>query len=125
MRVAAAMLLLSAHFGQALTILPRYGSETQVAKALYLLDWNWYLLVETIPIAVFIGDYSALGFLGKHWPWWINGPGLASAVLLLIPFVTGGGIMLGYVWTAALAIYQLIAERRTDPTQQAQDRMGA
>lgn len=59
--VACAMLLLSAHFGQSLTILPGYGTETQVAKALYLLDWNWYLLVEAIPIAVFIGANSVFG----------------------------------------------------------------
>ena len=41
--IACAMLLLSAHFMQSFTILDNYGSETQVAKALYLLDWNWYL----------------------------------------------------------------------------------
>lgn len=113
--VAASMLLLSAHFGQALTILPRYGGETQVAKALYLLDWNWYLLVEAIPIAVFIAGNSAVGVLANRWPWWLNWPGLAISAILLLPFVTGGGIMLSYLWIAALSVYQLNVERRPNP----------
>ena len=66
--VGCAMLLLSAHFGQSLTILSSYGNETQVAKSLYLLDWNWYLLVEAIPIAVFIGANSINGLFNDVWP---------------------------------------------------------
>ena len=110
--VGAAMLLLSAHFGQALMILPSYGGETQVAKSLYLLDWNWYLLVEAIPIAVFVGASSANALLSQEWPMWISWPGLAISLLLVLPYVTGGGIMLSYLWIAALSIYLVKDQRR-------------
>lgn len=110
--VAAATLLLSAHFDQSLTILSGYGAETQVAKSLYLLKWNWYLLVEAIPIAVFIGANSLHGLLREEWAWWIIWPGLAISLLLVLPYVTGSGVMLSYIWVGALSIHQLIVERK-------------
>ena len=108
--VASAMLLLSAHFDQALTILSGYGNETQVAKSLYLLKWNWYLLVEAIPLALFAGAHSVYGLLRRRWTWWINWPGLALALLLLLPYVTGGGVMLSYLWIGAVSIHLLFTE---------------
>ena len=111
--VGAAMLLLSAHFGQALMILSSYGGETQVAKSLYLLDWNWYLLVEAIPIAVFVGASSAFGLGSGEWPRWLTWSGIPISLLLALPYVTGGGMMLSYIWIAALSIYMARDQRRT------------
>ena len=123
--VGAAMLLLSAHFGQALMILSSYGGETQVAKSLYLLDWNWYLLVEAIPLAVFIGASSAYGLASEEWPRWITWSGFPISLLLVFPYVTGGGIMFSYIWIGALSIYLARNQRRTmaasPPLQRAVD----
>jgi hypothetical protein len=102
--IAASMLLLSAHFGQAFTILSSYGSETQVAKALYLLDWNWYLLVEAPPIAAMVASIGVIGATRKVLPRWLSWSGILLAFLLLVPFITGGGIMLSYLWLGALAL---------------------
>lgn len=110
--IAGGMLLLSAHFIQSLTILQSYGAESQVAKALYLLDWNWYLLVEAIPIAVFIGANCAYALYHAEWPAWIAWTGIGIALLLLLPFVTGGGLMLSYGWLALLSIHRIFVENR-------------
>lgn len=110
--VAAAMLLVAAHFSQAFTILSSYGSETQVAKALYLLDWNWYLLVEAPALAAMIGAISAVGFTHNVLPRWLSWWGALLTVVLLAPFVTGSGIMLAYLWLAALSILLLFEKRQ-------------
>lgn len=123
--VGAAMLLLSAHFGQALMILSSYGGETQVAKSLYLLDWNWYLLVEAIPMAVFVGASSAYGLVSEQWPKWITWSGILVSLLLVLPYVTGGGIMLSYIWIGALSIFMVRVRRRTIVAPGPFDRAGA
>lgn len=109
--IASAMFLLSAHFGQAFTILSSYGSETQVAKALYLLDWNWYLLVEAPPIAALVASIGVIGVTRKVLPRWLSWSGILLALMLLVPFVTGGGIMLSYLWLGALALVILFDMR--------------
>ncbi|TFH37424.1 MAG: hypothetical protein E4G99_02595 [Anaerolineales bacterium] len=109
--VAAAMLLLSAHFIQALTVLSNYGVETQVAKAVYLLEWNWYLLVEAPALAALVGATSIVGFSSKGFPLWLNLSGILLMLLLLVPFVTGGGIVLTFIWLAALSIYLIFNSR--------------
>ena len=117
--VASAMLLLAAHFDQSLTILSGYGNETQVAKTLYLLKWNWYLLVEAIPLAVFVGANSVHAQIRNEWAWWINWPGLALSLLLLLPYVTGSGVMLSYLWIGVLSIHRLMRERKARPPEEA------
>lgn len=122
--VGAAMLLLSAHFSQALMALPSYGGETQVAKSLYLLDWNWYLLVEAIPIAVFVGASSAYGLVGEEWPRWLTLSGIPISLLLVLPFVTGGGMMLSFLWIAALSIHLVRDHQRAMDTLTPANRAG-
>lgn len=110
--VAAALLLVAAHFSQAFTILSNYGSETQVAKALYLLDWNWYLLVEAPPLATMIGAISIVSFKQKALPIWLNWWGLVLTIVLLMPIITGSGIILAYLWLAALSIVLVFKKRQ-------------
>ena len=112
--VMSAMLLLTAHFNQSLTILSGYGGETQVAKTIYLLKWNWYLLVEAIPVALFVGATSVYGLVQKRGAWWINWPGTAIALLLIVPYVTGGGVMLSYLWIGAFSLHRIISERKNN-----------
>ena len=73
--IAGATLLLVAHFAQASTILKDYGGETETAKALFVLDWNSYLLVEAPALAALVGATTLIGFRSKLFPWWLNSSG--------------------------------------------------
>jgi hypothetical protein len=101
--VACAMLLLAAHFSQAFTVLDNYGGDTQVAKALYVLEWNWYLLVEAT---------VAIGFAYKIFPWWLNGWGALLALVLLSPVLPGLGVLVTFLWVAVLSVLLLLRTRR-------------
>lgn len=109
--IACAMLLLSAHFMQSFTILDNYGGETQVAKALYLLDWNWYLLVEAPALAALVGATTAIGFPKKILPRWMNWWGVLLTIILLSPGIPGSGVVLTYLWIAALSVLLLLRTR--------------
>jgi hypothetical protein len=109
--VACAMLLLAAHFSQAFTVLESYGGETQVAKALYLLEWNWYLLVEAPPLAALVGATTAIGFRTRALPWWLNGWGTLLTLALLSPILPGSGVMLTFLWVVTLSVVLLLRTR--------------
>ena len=109
--IACAMLLLSAHFMQSFTILDNYGSETQVAKALYLLDWNWYLLVEAPALAALVGATTAISFSNKIFPRWMNWWGVLLTIILLSPGIPGSGVVVTYLWLAVLSVLLLLKTR--------------
>ena len=109
--VACAMLLIGAHFSQAFTVLESYGGETQVAKALYVLEWNWYLLVEAPPLAALVGATAAIGFAHRVLPWWLNGWGALLTLALLSPFLPGSGVMVTFLWVVALSVVLLLHTR--------------
>ena len=106
--IACAMLLLAAHFSQAFTVLESYGGETQVAKALYVLEWNWYLLVEAPPLAALVGATALVGFAQKALPWWLSAWGALLTIALLAPTLPGIGILLTFLWVIALSSVLLI-----------------
>ena len=110
--VACAMLLLAAHFSQAFTVLDNYGGETQVAKALYVLEWNWYLLVEAPALAALVGATVAIGFAYKTFPWWLNGWGALLVLVLLSPVLPGLGVLVTFLWVAVLSVLLLLRTRR-------------
>lgn len=109
--VACAMLLLASHFTQAFTVLSSYRAETQVAKALYVLEWNEYILVEAPPLAALAGATTAIGFGHKAFPWWINWGGALLTLLLLSPMLPGSGVLLVFFWLAALSVLLLLRTR--------------
>ncbi len=111
--VTCAMLLLAAHFSQAFTVLDYYGGETQVAKALYVLEWNWYLLVEAPALAAFVGATTAVGFSNKLFPWWLNGWGVLLTLILLSPMLPGSGVMVTFLWVIVLSLLLLLRTRKT------------
>lgn len=113
--VACAMLLLAAHFSQALTIIDNYGGDTQVAKALYALEFNWYLLVEAPALAVFVGATVYIGFTDKALPAWLNVWGAFLTLALLSPVLPGFGVMVTFLWVAALSVQLLIRTRSHAP----------
>lgn len=111
--IACAMLLLSAHFMQSFAILDNYGGETQAAKALYLLDWNWYLLVEAPALAALVGATTVISFSNKIFPRWMNWWGILLTIILLSPGIPGSGVVLTYLWVAVLSVLLLLKTRRT------------
>jgi len=105
--VACAMLLLAAHFSQAFTVLPTYSEETQVAKALYVLEWNSYLLVEAPALAALVMATAAIGFTRKVLPWWLTAWGGLLTFILLSPVLPGSGVTLTFLWLGVLSIWLL------------------
>ena len=110
--VVCAMLLLQAHFKQAFTVVASYGVETQVAKALYILEWNSNLLVEAPALAGLVGATTAIGFAYKTFPWWLNLWGALLTLVLLGPFLPGSGVMVAFMWVAVVSILLLLRTRR-------------
>ena len=109
--VACAMLLLAAHFNQAFTVLSDYGAETQIAKTLYVLDWNDYLLVEAPALAALVGATTATGFTYRVFPRWLNWWGALLTLVLLGPVLPGSGVMVTFLWVAALSVLLLLKVR--------------
>ena len=101
--IAGATLLLMAHFAQASTILKDYGGETETAKALFVLDWNDYLLVEAPALAALVGATTLIGFRSKVFPWWMNWSGALLAAVLIGPFLPGSGVILSFLWLGVLS----------------------
>lgn len=116
--IACAMLLLGTHFTQAFTVLPTYRGETQVAKALYILEWNHLLLVEAPPLAALVGALIVIGFMYDAFPWWINGPGALLALLLLSPGLPGSGVVLFFLWLIVVSVF-LVWKTRSGLTERA------
>jgi hypothetical protein len=112
--VSCAMLLLAAHFSQAFTVVSNYRGETQVAKALYILEWNSNLLVEAPALAALVGATTAVGFVFKAFPLWLNGWGALLTLVLLGPFLPGSGVMVTFMWLAVLSILLFVRTRKAD-----------
>ena len=111
--VASAMILLATHFKLAVTLLPDYGTETQVAKALYLLEWNGRLLVEAPGLAALVGTTTVLSFSNKIFPWWINLWGALLTLVLLGPLLPGSGVMVTFLWLAVLSVILFVRSLRS------------
>ena len=107
--IASAMILLATHFKLAFTVLPSYGAETQVAKALYVLEWNGRLLVEAPGLAALVGAIAVISFMDNLFPWWFNGWGALLTLVLLGPFLPGSGVMVTFLWLAVLGVIMFIA----------------
>ena len=112
--VVCAMLLLEAHFKQAFTVVSSFGAETQVAKALYILEWNSNLLVEAPALAGLVGATSVIAFAYKIFPWWLNLWGALVTLVLLGPFLPGSGVMVAFMWVAVVSIILLLRTRRPE-----------
>lgn len=102
-----AMLLLSAHFIQSSTLVQDYGADSSAAKALLILNYNWYLLVEAPALAAFVLGISLTGWTTGKLPKWINLWGAANGVLLLLPVIPGSGIILSMFWIGVVSILLL------------------
>ncbi len=109
--VSAALLLVSAHVTQSFTVLTGYGADTQVAKTLYVLDWNEYLLVEAPPLAALVGATSALWLRERLPPRWLGWTGALVALSLLSPVLPGSGVLLAFLWIGVLSVLLVLRPR--------------
>ncbi|HYI16709.1 MAG TPA: hypothetical protein VEX37_15025 [Thermomicrobiales bacterium] len=83
-------------------VIASYGNDTQVAKTLYLLSWD-FAAVFGPPLAVLIGATSLAGLLHGGLPRWLGWAGLPLVVVLLSPAMFYG-FLLALLWLIALSI---------------------
>ncbi len=98
----AAMLLAALLVEIASGVVASYGEDTQVAKALYVLGWD-YITVFGPPLAVLVGATSVAGLLHGGLPRWLGWAGLPLAVVLLSPAMFFG-FLLSLLWLIVLSI---------------------
>lgn len=98
----AAMLLALLSIQIASGVIASYGDDTQVAKTLYLLSWD-FAAVFGPPLAVLIGATSVAGLLHGGLPRWLGWAGLPLVVLLLSPAMWYG-FLLALLWFIALSV---------------------
>lgn len=110
--VGAAMLLLDTSYRQALTIVTNYGGESEAAKALSILDWNDYILVEAPALAALVGATTIIGFQRRPFPRWLAWLGVPITLFLLSPFLPGSGVMATFLWIALLSLALLWRTRK-------------
>ncbi len=83
-------------------VIASYGDDTQVAKTLYLLSWD-FSVVFGPPLAVVIGATSVAGLLHGGLPRWLGWAGLPLIVLLLSPAMWFG-FLLALLWLLVLSV---------------------
>jgi hypothetical protein len=83
-------------------VITNYGDDTEVAKTLYVVEWD-FITVFGPPLAVLIGATSAAALLHGGLPRWLGWAGLPLVVGLLSPAMYFGFI-LTLPWLIALSI---------------------
>lgn len=98
----AATLLAERSIQIASGVLSSYGDDTQVAKTLYVVAWD-FMFVFGPPLAVLIGATSVAGLLHGGLPRWLGWAGLPLVVVLLSP-VAFFGVVLSLFWLIVLSV---------------------
>lgn len=102
----AAMLLVGLAIQIASGIVSDYGDDTQVAKTLYLIGWD-FAYVFGPPLAALIGASSTAALLYGALPRWLGWVGVPLVVVLLSPAMFFG-FLLSLLWLTALSITLLV-----------------
>jgi hypothetical protein len=114
-QVYAAMLLVMTALAFATRVILDYGGDTQVAKSLYVLGWE-FSYVFGPPLTALIGAASVASLLHGALPRWIGWVGLPVVLLLAIPYTTYFGFMFAFPWLTIVSIallWQTIGVSRT------------
>lgn len=111
--VFAAMLLVMTAVTIATKVVSDYGDDTQVAKTLYVIGWD-FVFVFGPPLAASIGAASLAAVLMGVLPSWLGWAGLLVTLLLVVPQLAWGGLLLAFPW---LAVASLILSLRTEMVQ--------
>ena len=98
----AAMLLVMIAIEVASGVVASYGDDSQVAKTLFILSWDFIYVVGP-PLALLIGATSAAGLLHGGLPRWLSWAGVPLVALLLTP-LTYFGFLLSLPWFVAVSL---------------------
>jgi hypothetical protein len=105
--VFAAMTLVITSIMIATRVLTDYGSDTQVAKTLYVLGWD-YIYVFGPPLAVLVSATAAIILRQSVFPRWVGWMSLPFAFLLVIPPLAWPAVPLFFVWMLVVAVTLLL-----------------
>lgn len=92
--VAAAMLLVAVSFDLASTSISNYGPDTQVAKTIVALSWNYHWVIGP-PLIAMTGVASIIIVRFGALPRWIGWIGILPTVTLLLPWL---GLIFFLAW---------------------------
>lgn len=98
----AGTMLASLSIEIASSVLGAYGDDTQVAKTLYVLSWD-FVYVFGPPLAALVGATSTAGLMYGVVPRWLCWSGIPLAAILLTPLMFVG-LVLSIIWLAALSV---------------------
>ena len=114
--IYAALLLVKTAVTLAAGIIIAYGGDTQVAKTLYVLGWD-FSYVFGPPLATLIGAASVASVLHNALPRWLGWAGLLVTLVLAIPALTNFGFLLAHPWLAIVSGALLWRTIAADPIQ--------
>lgn len=101
--VFVAMALVATGFMLAGQVLSDYGTDTQVAKTLFVLMWD-YIYVFGPPLAALVSATAAIILRQSAFPRWLGWMSLPFAALLVIPPLAWPGVPFFYLWVAILSV---------------------
>jgi hypothetical protein len=105
--VFATMSLVATSILAAGQILSDYGSDTQVAKSLFLLSWD-FLYVFGPPLAALVTATAAIILRQSAFPRWVGWMSLPFALVLVIPPLAWPAVPLFFVWLLVFSVTLLI-----------------
>ena len=96
----------------ATTSVSNYGADTQVAKTLFALQWN-YIWLFAPPLIALTAGASAVIIRFRALPRWIGWLGVVVAVSLLMPWI---GVIIFLGWVVVVSAVLLLRTRRLSAT---------
>jgi hypothetical protein len=114
--VFAALMLVVTAVTIATNVVSDFGNDTQVAKTLYVIGWDFAFVLGP-PLAAMIGTASLASVLHGALPRWIGWAGLPVTLLLVIPQLVWGGFVLAFPWLALASVALLWRSVRLERTR--------
>jgi len=105
--VTAGVMLVGLSFKLANKSIGNYGADTQVAKMLYALEWDFSLAMSPALAALVAGSAVAI-LRGAPLPRWVGWFSVLVAVLLLAPGFYWIGVLATMIWTLLVTITMLV-----------------
>lgn len=84
-------------------VLSDYGADTQVAKTLFVLGWD-YIYVFGPPLAALVAGTAAVILRQGTFPRWVGWMSLPFALVLVVPPLAWPAVPLFYLWLAILSV---------------------
>jgi hypothetical protein len=105
--VAAAVLLIGISFKLANRSIGNYGDETQVAKVLFAIEWDFAMVLAPALAALVAASAGAI-LRGAPLPRWLGWFSVLVSVLLLAPGFYWIGVLATMVWVLVIGLTMLV-----------------